>query len=100
MIASARLTQETMPPPDHDCETSFMPDGHSRPQFVPAPLDRPPVDPTDADAFGRPAGVQGAFADQQECAKQRWTTSPPPLDELAAAFGRPLEGAEQLQRPP
>lgn len=77
-----------------------MPDGQSRPQFVPAPLDRPPVDPAEAEVFGRPAGVQGAFADQQDQAKQRWTTAPPPPDELAAAFGPPVEGAEQLQRPP
>ena len=77
-----------------------MPDGHSRPQFVPAPLDRPRVDPNEADAFGRPAGVQGAFADQQDRAEQRWMTATPPPDELAAAFGRPVESAEQLQRPP
>jgi S1-C subfamily serine protease len=101
MIASARLTQETMTPsPDRDCETSFMPDGQSRPQFVAAPLDRPSVDPAEAGAFGRPVGVPGAFADQQQRATQRWTTAPPPPDELVAAFGRPVEGAEQLQRPP
>jgi hypothetical protein len=90
MIASARLTQETMTPsPDRDCETSFMPDGQSRPQFVPAPLDRPSVDPAEAGAFGRPVGVPGAFADQQQRATQRWTTAPPPPDELVAALGRP-----------
>jgi S1-C subfamily serine protease len=77
-----------------------MPDGHPRPQFVPASLNRPQVNPAEAQAFGRPAGVQGAFADQQDCVQQRWTTAPPPPDELAAAFGRPSECADQLQRPP
>lgn len=77
-----------------------MPDGHPRPQFVPASVDRPQADPTEVQAYGRPAGVQGAFADQRDCPQQRWTTAPPPPDELAAAFGRPSECADQLQRPP
>jgi S1-C subfamily serine protease len=87
--------------PDDDCDLPFTPDGHPRPQFVPTTIDRPAVDPAAAQAFGRPAGVQGAFADQLEATRQQpWTTAPPPPEELAAAFGRPLNCLEQLQRPP
>ena len=86
--------------PDPDCDLPFKPEGHPRPQFVPARLSPPAVDPTAAQAFGRPPGVQGAFADQRDGHGQRWTTAPPPPQELAAAFGRPPESPEQLQRPP
>jgi S1-C subfamily serine protease len=86
--------------PDHDCDLPFKPEGRSRPQFVAAPLSLPAVDPAAAQAFSRPPGVQGAFADQRDGTGQRWTTAPPPPQELAAAFGRPPESPEQLQRPP
>ncbi|MBV8993515.1 MAG: trypsin-like peptidase domain-containing protein [Pseudonocardiales bacterium] len=85
---------------DHDCDLPFQPEGHPRPQFVAARTPAPEVDPAAAQAFGRPAGVQGAFADQQDGTRQPWTTSPPPPQELAAAFSRPPESPEQLQRPP
>jgi len=100
MIARVRRTQETMAtPPDDHCDF-FMPEGESRPQFVPARLERPAVDEAAAQAFGRPAGVQGAFADHQDGTWQPWTTAPPPPEELTAAFGRPTESPEHLQRPP
>src|SRR5947208_1390403 len=51
---------------DHDCDLPFQPEGNSRPQFVAARIPRPEVDPAAAQAFGRPAGVQGAFADQHD----------------------------------
>src|SRR5438105_503451 len=86
--------------PDHDCDLPFKPEGHSRPQFVPEPLPAPAVDPAAAQAFSRPPGVQGAFADQQDGTRTQWATAPPPPHELAAAFGRPAESPEQLQRPP
>jgi S1-C subfamily serine protease len=87
-------------PPDDHCDLFRMPEGESRPQFVPARLERPAVDEAAAQAFGRPAGVQGAFADHQDGTWQPWTTAPPPPEELAAAFGRPAELQEDLQRPP
>ena len=86
--------------PDPDCDLPFKPEGHPRPQFTPARLSPPAVDPAAAQAFSRPSGVQGAFADQRDGNGQRWTTAPPPPQELAAAFGRPTESPEQLQRPP
>lgn len=87
-------------PPDDHCDLFFMPEGQSRPQFVPARLERPAVDEAAEQAFGRPAGVQGAFADHQDGTWQPWTNAPPPPEELAAAFGRPAELLEDLQRPP
>jgi S1-C subfamily serine protease len=85
---------------DHDCDLPFQPEGNSRPQFVAARIPRPEVDPAAAQAFGRPAGVQGAFADQHDGIQQPWTTAPPPSRELADAFSKPLESPEELQRPP
>jgi hypothetical protein len=85
---------------DHDCDLPFQTEGHPRPQFVAARITQSEVDPAAAQAFGRPAGVQGAFADQRDTTRQPWTTAAPPPQELAAAFSRPPESPEQLQRPP
>ncbi|MGH3772734.1 MAG: S1C family serine protease [Pseudonocardiaceae bacterium] len=101
MIASAIVTRETMATPqNHDSDQPFMTGGHSgRPVFVSTPAQPPAVDPAAAQAFGRPPGVLGAFADQPD-AGSAWTAAPPPPEALAAAFGRPFDSAEPLQRPP
>ena len=73
------------------------------PRLAPKPLDRPPVDPTQAAVFGRPRGVDGAF-DKLYTPNGRGPdkiiVKPPAPESLAEAFGRP-PGAEdvQLQRP-
>ncbi|WP_431875203.1 trypsin-like peptidase domain-containing protein [Amycolatopsis sacchari] len=73
------------------------------PRLAPKPLDRPPVDPEQAAAFGRPRGVDGAF--DKLCVPNGRSsapiiTKPPAPESLAEAFGRP-PGAEDvlLQRP-
>ncbi|MGH3823957.1 MAG: S1C family serine protease [Pseudonocardiaceae bacterium] len=89
------------PPPDHDSDHPFMPEGPSgQPQFVSTPVPRPAVDPAATQAFGRPLGVPGSFADQSGETKRVWVTAPAPPEALAAAFGRPSDSAEHLQRPP
>src|SRR5690348_5829249 len=101
MIARAPRTQETMAPiPDDHCDLPFMPGQDARPQFVPARPAPPAVDEAAAEAFGRPAGVQGAFAEQLNGTRQPWTIAPLPPEELAATFGRPPEFSGHLQRPP
>ncbi|SDD00014.1 S1C family serine protease [Actinokineospora iranica] len=71
-------------------------------RITPRPLDRPAVDPTMAAAFGRPAGVAGAFSPSAATPPVlgELTTAPPPPESLAAAFGRPPGETEVLQRPP
>jgi S1-C subfamily serine protease len=89
------------PPPDHDSNLPFMPEGHSGPPtFVSTPVPRPAVDPAAAQAFGRPPGVSGAFADQPGDTKRAWATAPAPPEALAVAFGKPPDSDELLQRPP
>jgi len=64
-------------------------------------LDRPPVDPESAAAFGRPDGVRGGFAAGRDPAPPpRAGLAAPPPAALAAAFGRPDPDADPLQRPP
>ncbi|MBV9144111.1 MAG: trypsin-like peptidase domain-containing protein [Pseudonocardiales bacterium] len=88
-------------PQDHASDQPFTTDGHSgRPKFVPKPAQRPAVDPDAAQAFGRPPGVLGAFADQPAGGRRDWAAAPPPPEALAAAFGRPSGCVERLQRPP
>ncbi|MGH3766641.1 MAG: trypsin-like peptidase domain-containing protein [Pseudonocardiaceae bacterium] len=89
------------PPPDHDSEGPFMMEGRSGPPpFVPEPVHHSTVDPTQAQAFGRPPGVPGAFADQPGGTGGGWVTAAVPPDALAFAFGKPPESVEMLQRPP
>jgi S1-C subfamily serine protease len=92
------------PPPDHDSDSPFMTEGRSAPPtFVPTRVHQPTVDPDAAQAFGRPLGVPGAFADHTDEADEAtggWTTAPAPPEALAIAFGKPSESAEVLQRPP
>ena len=78
-----------------------MPGGRSeRPTFVPKPVPRPAIDPAAAQAFGRPPGVSGAFADQWSDTRQAVVAGQPPDETQAAAFGRPWGSTELLQRPP
>ncbi len=73
--------------------------GHRR--LAPRPLERPPVDPTLSTAFGRPHGVDGAFAGRAQAPQQPVTLAPPTPEALSSAFGRPPgEGGTRLQRPP
>ncbi|MDQ3760349.1 MAG: trypsin-like peptidase domain-containing protein [Actinomycetota bacterium] len=95
------------PPQDYDSDRPFTTEGRSEPpKFVPRPVQRPTVDPAEAQAFGRPPGVLGAFAEQPGNAgnagnvKRHLAGAPPPPEALVAAFGRPWGSAERLQRPP
>jgi S1-C subfamily serine protease len=106
-------------PQDHDSDRPFTREGYpGPPKLVSRPVQRPAVDPAAAQAFGRPPGVLGAFADQlgdssliagpaggrriagPASGRREWTAAPPPPEALAAAFGRPSGSAERLQRPP
>ncbi|GAB3481866.1 S1C family serine protease [Amycolatopsis cihanbeyliensis] len=71
----------------------------------PRPVNRPPVDQTQAAVFGRPRGVQGSFdklysPDSRNGRAEGMAMTPPPPESLAEAFRRP-QGAERvvLQRP-
>jgi S1-C subfamily serine protease len=74
--------------------------GSGPPRLGPRPLARPAVDPGIAATFGRPDGVAGAF--EPDRAAQPFTVPKAAAAPaaLAAAFRRPGEGAESLQRPP
>jgi S1-C subfamily serine protease len=88
-------------PQDHDSDRPFTrEEGAGPPKFVRKPAQRPTADPAVIQAFGRPPGVRGAFADQRGDGGRAWTTAAPPPEALAVAFGRPLGAAEPLQRPP
>ncbi|MGW5054153.1 S1C family serine protease [Actinokineospora sp. NPDC004072] len=68
-------------------------------RVTPRPLLRPAVDPAEQAVFGRPAGVEGAFAGhrtQLNPVRQ----APPTSEALASAFGRPEGQVDTLQRPP
>ncbi len=71
-------------------------------RISPRPLDRPAVDPTTAAAFGRPAGVEGAFSPNAAARPPlgELRASPPPPEALVSAFGRAPGDATVLQRPP
>jgi S1-C subfamily serine protease len=84
-----------------------------RPRLGPRPLNRPAVDPGQADVFGRPAGVPSAFAPRPSSG-QTGQTGPsgngavgalrlaaPPPEALSTAFSRPAdERSVLLQRAP
>jgi S1-C subfamily serine protease len=50
--------------------------------------------------FGRPDGVDGAFAGVHGRVPARAAAAPPPPAALASAFGRPADATVDLQRPP
>jgi len=77
-----------------------------RPRLGPRPLERPPVDPTQRVVFGRPPGVDSAFATPSapalggQRAGNGLPLAPPPPESLSTAFGRPPGSEVVLQRPP
>ena len=71
---------------------------NGRPQLAPRPLWKPPIDPMQAGAFGRPRGTEGAFAPRQLRGPVR-LGEPPVPEYLQEAFERPA-GADGLTRPP
>lgn len=71
---------------------------NGRPQLAPRPLWKPPIDPMQAGAFGRPRGTAGAFAPRQQRGPVR-LGAPPVPEYLQEAFERPA-GADGLTRPP
>jgi S1-C subfamily serine protease len=93
------MSEPSNPPPN-----APEPPGPDR--LGPRPLSRPPADPSAAAVFGRPAGIDGAFAPPPggplgaRSAFADLKVSPPPPEALATAFGRPDGSSEVLQRPP
>jgi S1-C subfamily serine protease len=78
------------------------PGAESSPERLgPRPLRQPPVDPSQAAVFGRPAGVDGAFAGTRMNGRNALPVAPPPAEALVDAFSRPPELENVLlQRPP
>src|SRR5206468_2856226 len=76
------------------------------PRLAPRPLERPEVDAEAAAVFGRPHGVDGAFAAPRGGAPKRSSNGavrPPaaqPQAALATAYRRPEADTDPLQRPP
>ncbi|MDP9168506.1 MAG: serine protease, partial [Actinomycetota bacterium] len=62
-----------------------------RPRLEPKPVSRPPVDPAQTRAFGRPDGVSGSFlgADKHRDQGEYTPRDQAPDPVLADAFGRP-----------
>lgn len=73
-----------------------------RPRLGQRPLERPPVDPAEAATFGRPAGLDGAFAPLSANGgpASALPLAPPPAEALSRAFSRPAGTDTILQRPP
>ncbi|TWP49267.1 trypsin-like serine protease [Lentzea tibetensis] len=78
---------------------SGVDDGAHR-RLGPRPIDRPETDPVLTSTFGRPDGVEGAFARGPEVTPPPVQLAAPPPEALSTAFGRPPYGDELLQRPP
>ncbi|GAA4841504.1 trypsin-like peptidase domain-containing protein [Saccharopolyspora rosea] len=89
------------PHPDGSTRTRDVPADGDPPRLRPRPLHRPPVDPAQATAFGRPAGVSGSF-DPDRPSPHRGSTerTRPPAEPLVQAFGRPAGDDQRLQRAP
>ncbi len=68
----------------------------------PKPVSRPPVDPAQTRAFGRPSGVTGSFlgADEHRDQGEYTPRDQAPDSVLADAFGRPDGVSDTLQRHP
>lgn len=70
-----------------------------RPVLHPRPVFKPPVDPLQAGAFGRPGGVGGSFGPRRPVGAV--ALGEPPLPEyLHDAFGRPDGAGDSIGRPP
>ncbi|MEV6610538.1 trypsin-like peptidase domain-containing protein [Kutzneria sp. NPDC051319] len=81
---------------------SGVDDGEGR-RIGPRPLDRPAVDPSLTAQFGRPDGVDSAFAPRADTAATNGAIAlaPPPPEALSMAFGRPASADDVLlQRAP
>ncbi len=83
--------------PGTDDRTNHSRNG--RPRLDPRPLWKPPVDPLQAGAFGRPGGVGGSFG-ARRTATPVMLGAPPVPEFLQDAFGRPGGGGDSLGRPP
>ena len=79
--------------------TSGIGSRNGRPKLDPRPLWRPPVDPLQAGAFGRPGGVGGSFAPRRAGGPLP-VGAPPVPEHLQDAFGRPPGTTSSLPRPP
>jgi S1-C subfamily serine protease len=94
---------EQQPGPEQPPATpvSGVDDGQGR-RIGPRPLDRPAVDPSLAAEFGRPQGVESAFAPRAaQPVNGSIALAPPPPEALSMAFGRPdSAGDTLLQRAP
>ncbi|GAA3439354.1 S1C family serine protease [Kutzneria kofuensis] len=95
---------EQQPSPEQPPATpvSGVDDGQGR-RIGPRPLDRPAVDPSLAAEFGRPQGVDSAFAPRATTPATNGSIAlaPPPPEALSMAFGRPdSAGDVVLQRAP
>ena len=71
-------------------------------RLAPRPVSRPPVDPAERNAFGRPEGINGSFvgSDRHRDQGEYTPTDQAPDSVLAEAFGRPYAGGDSLQRHP
>jgi S1-C subfamily serine protease len=78
------------------------PGANSPDRLGPRPLSRPSVDPAQAAVFGRPAGVDSAFARTNGSHPDpALRSAPPPAAALTEAFSRPPDNSDVLlQRPP
>jgi putative serine protease PepD len=85
------MSDEQVPDPDRREEP---------PRLAPRGLDRPAVDAESAAVFGRPEGVDGAFAERGAANGRPTSLAPAPTAALAGAFGRPAAEVGPLQRPP
>src|SRR5664279_4556910 len=75
------------------------PSRNGRPRLDPRPLWKPPVDPQQAGAFGRPGGVGDSFGARPPAGPVRLGTPPVP-EFLQEAFGRPTGSGNGPGRPP
>jgi S1-C subfamily serine protease len=78
----------------HDGAFADVPD-----RLAPRPVSAPQPSPAQQAAFGRPASVDGGFADGRP-APPRKPVPPPPPEALLRAFGPGGGGARGLQEPP
>jgi serine protease Do len=77
--------------------------GEEPPRLGPRPLLVPPVEAGAEELFGRPDGVAGSFEPPRNgsaTTTRRAESAAPPHHALVSAFGRPVGGADDLQRPP
>ena len=71
-------------------------------RLAPRAVSRPPVNPAERNAFGRPEGINGSFvgSDRYRDQGEYTPTNQAPDPVLAEAFGRPYVAGDSLQRHP